>query len=216
MSQTGSSGSLGALYHPLHGEQLENPYPFYARARREEPIFYSDEMQAWVVTRYNDILSILNQPDVFSSRDALRPVVRFTPAVFAELSKGYPFVTNVVDSDGAAHTRFRNAVARAFVPSRIKSQVRARPATGRKSKVRIRRMTTAGLGGFNPGMVKSANSITAVTSISSSPVCFAAANSSKLPIPSCQMSWDSFSFFYQALEPDHATGDSPLTWPAPD
>jgi cytochrome P450 len=68
----------------------------------------------------DDIYSILNQPDVFSSRDALRPVVRFTPAVFAELSQGYPFVPNVVDSDGAAHTRFRNAVARAFVPRRIK------------------------------------------------------------------------------------------------
>lgn len=121
MSQTGSSDSLGALYHPLRGEQLENPYPFYERARSEEPIFYSDELQAWIVTRYDDIFSILNQPDVFSSRDALRPVVRFTPAVFAELSQGYPFVPNVVDSDGAAHTRFRNAVARAFVPRRIKS-----------------------------------------------------------------------------------------------
>lgn len=121
MSQIGGSGSLGALYHPLHGEQLENPYPFYARARSEEPIFYSDEMQAWIVTRYDDIFSILNQPDVFSSRDALRPVVRFTPAVFAELSKGYPFVPNMVDTDGATHTRFRNAVARAFVPKRIKA-----------------------------------------------------------------------------------------------
>jgi hypothetical protein len=77
-------------------------------------------------------------------------------------------------------------------------------------------MTTAGLGGFNPGMVKSANSITAVTSISSSPVCLAAANSSKLPIPSCQMSWDSFRFFSQVPEPDHATGYLGLTWPAPD
>ena len=121
MSQTGSSDSLGALYHPLRGEQLENPYPFYERARSEEPIFYSDELQAWIVTRYDDIHSILNQPDVFSSRDALRPVVRFTPAVFAELRQGYPFVPNVVDSDGAAHTRFRNAVARAFVPRRIKA-----------------------------------------------------------------------------------------------
>ena len=120
MVQT-NGGSLGALYHPLHGEQLENPYPFYERARREEPIFFSPDLDTWVVTRYDDILAILNQPDVFSSKDALRPVVRFTPAVFAELSKGYPFVTNVVDSDGAVHSRFRNAVARAFVPSRIRA-----------------------------------------------------------------------------------------------
>src|SRR5260221_11870409 len=98
MSQTGSSGSLGASHHPLHGEQLENPYPFYTRARSEEPIFYSDELQAWVVTRYDDVFTILNEPEVFSSRDALRPVVRFTPAVFAKLSKRSPLVPNLVDT----------------------------------------------------------------------------------------------------------------------
>ena len=119
MVQT-NEGSLGAFYHPLHGEQLENPYPFYERARKEEPIFFSPELDTWVVTRYDDILAILNQPDVFSSKDALRPVVRFSPAVFAELSKGYPVVPNVVDSDGKDHTRFRNAVGKAFVPKRIK------------------------------------------------------------------------------------------------
>lgn len=119
MVQT-NEGSLGALYHPLHGEQLENPYPFYERARREEPIFFSHDLDTWVVTRYDDILAILNQPDVFSSKDALRPVVRLSPAVFPELSQGYPVVPNVVDSDGKEHTRFRNAVGKAFVPKRIK------------------------------------------------------------------------------------------------
>ena len=115
-----ASGSLGALYHPLYGEQLENPYPFLARARREEPIFFSPDMNAWVVTRYDDVVAILSQPDIFSSKDALRPVVSYTPAVFAELSKGYPLVPNMIDSDGQAHTRFRNAANKAFTPARIK------------------------------------------------------------------------------------------------
>lgn len=119
MTQT-NEGSLGALYHPLIGEQLENPYPFYARARQEEPIFFSPELGAWIVTRYDDVMSILNQPDIFSSKDALRPVVRYTPAVFAELSKGYPLVPNMIDSDGKAHTRFRNAASKAFTPRRIR------------------------------------------------------------------------------------------------
>jgi cytochrome P450 len=116
-----NEGSLGAHYHPLHGEQLENPYPFYARARKEEPIFFSPELNTWVVTRYDDIQSILSQPDIFSSKDALRPVVSFSPAVFAEMSKGYPFVPNTIDTDGKEHVRFRNAVGKAFVPKRIKS-----------------------------------------------------------------------------------------------
>lgn len=112
--------SLGALYHPLHGEQLENPYPFLARARKEEPIFFSPELNTWVVTRYDNVLAILNQPDIFSSKDTLRPVVRYTPAVFAELSKGYPPVPNTIDSDGEEHVRFRNAVGKAFALARIR------------------------------------------------------------------------------------------------
>ena len=115
-----SEGSLGALYHPLQGEQLENPYPFYARARKEEPIFFSPELDTWVVTRYDDILTILSQPDLFSSKDALRPAVKLSPAVFVELSKGYPLIPSTVDNDGKDHLRFRNAVGKAFAPKRIK------------------------------------------------------------------------------------------------
>jgi cytochrome P450 len=119
MAQT-NEGSLGALYHPLRGEQLENPYPFYARARKEEPVFYSPDLSTWVVTGYDDVLTVLNQPNIFSSRHALRPVVKFVPAVFGELSKGYPQVPSAVDSDGKEHIRFRNAVSKAFSPKRIK------------------------------------------------------------------------------------------------
>src|SRR5258708_11674348 len=119
MAQT-NEGSLGVLYHPLKGEQLDNPYAFYARARKEEPIFFSPELDTWVVTRYDDILTILNQPDLFSSKGALRPAVRFSPAVFVELSKGYPLVPNTVDNDGKDHLRFRNAVGKALAPKSIK------------------------------------------------------------------------------------------------
>ncbi len=119
MAQT-NEGSLGALYHPLQGEHLENPYPFYAHARQEEPIFFSPDLGSWVVTRYDDVLTILSQPDLFSSKDALRPVVQFSPAVFAELSKGYRRVPGTIESDGETHTRLRNAVSKAFAPKRVK------------------------------------------------------------------------------------------------
>src|SRR5467141_3897284 len=119
MAQT-NEGSLGVLYHPLQGEQLENPYPFYARARKEEPIFFSPDLDTWVVTRYDDALTILNQPDIFSSKDALRPVVKLSPAVFAELSKGYPRVPGTIESDGKQHARLRNALGKTFTPKRVK------------------------------------------------------------------------------------------------
>jgi len=119
MTQT-NEGSLGALYHPLEGEQLENPYPFYARARKEEPIFFSPEFDTWVITRYDDVQTVLNQPEVFSSKDALRPVAKYFPATFAELSKGYPQVPIAVDSDGKEHVRLRSAVSKTFSSKRVK------------------------------------------------------------------------------------------------
>src|SRR5947207_15931694 len=99
MTQTNES-SLGALYHPLQGEQLENPYPFYARARKEEPIFFSPDLDTWVVTKYDDVLTIVSQPNIFSSKDAMHPVVKLPPAVFTELGKGYPRVPGAIESDG--------------------------------------------------------------------------------------------------------------------
>jgi cytochrome P450 len=113
-------GTLGPLYHPLQGEQLENPYLFYARARQEEPVFFSPDLEAWVVTRYEDVLAVLNQPDLFSSKDALHPVVKLPPEVLAELRKGFPPVPGTIERDGTDHTLMRNAVGRAFAPRRMK------------------------------------------------------------------------------------------------
>jgi cytochrome P450 len=60
---------IGAGFDPLHGEQLENPYPFYKRARREQPVFFSSMLQTWYVTGYEDIVAILNDSVRFSSDD---------------------------------------------------------------------------------------------------------------------------------------------------
>ena len=41
----------GKEYQPFSEEQLDNPYNFYRRARNEEPIFYSELLNAYVITR---------------------------------------------------------------------------------------------------------------------------------------------------------------------
>ena len=112
---------LGRQYHPLEGSQLEHPYPFYAQARCEEPIFFSERLQAWIVTRYDDVRSIISQPDLFSSKDTLRPVVAFTPEVFQVLAAGYGFVPSITNTDGKEHMRFRVPLNQAFLPARLKS-----------------------------------------------------------------------------------------------
>ncbi len=46
---------LGAVFNPFGEPYLSDPYAFYIRARTEEPVFYSPEIDHWVITRYEDV-----------------------------------------------------------------------------------------------------------------------------------------------------------------
>ena len=37
---------------------LQDPFPFYQRARKEEPIFFNEELGYWVVTKWADLKAI--------------------------------------------------------------------------------------------------------------------------------------------------------------
>jgi cytochrome P450 len=109
--------ALGATFDPL----AEDPYPFYHQARHEEPIVFCEPLNAWLVTRYKDIQSILLQPEIFSSRDTLASPVTFYPETLEALLHGYLPVPIVLNSDGQEHTRFRAPLTKAFAPARIRS-----------------------------------------------------------------------------------------------
>lgn len=111
------SEALGVSFDPL----AEDPYPFYTRARQEEPIMFCPELDAWIVTRYKDIQQILLQPATFSSSNTLTSPVVFSPRVLEELVKGYLPVPIVLNTDGADHTRFRQPLMKAFAPARIRT-----------------------------------------------------------------------------------------------
>jgi len=113
---------LGAAFDPLH-IQVETPYAFYAQLRQEEPITFSPLLNAYLVSRYDDIRSILSQPDLFLSRDALalRSRVAFSPEVLTELRKGYPLAPPTVATDGARHTKMREPLQKAFSPTHVRA-----------------------------------------------------------------------------------------------
>lgn len=111
--------TLGESFHPFSDEQREHPYAFYALLRQQEPITYSPEIDAWLVTRYHDIRSILTQPQCFSSRDVTRPVTNMTPATQQILSQGYAITPNAISSDGSRHQRFREPYVKAYAAGRV-------------------------------------------------------------------------------------------------
>jgi cytochrome P450 len=115
-------------FNPLVSPHLENPYPLYARARREAPIFFSPHFATWVVTRYEDVRAILHDPRRFSSSYLFRTPVDPTPEVLEVLAHLPPEVGVLVNEDPPGHRRTRALVSKAFLPrqvARMEARIRA-------------------------------------------------------------------------------------------
>jgi len=112
---------LGAAFDPLH-VQVETPYAFYAQVRQEEPVTFNPALRAYLVSRYDDVRSILAQPELFSSKDALDflPVEIYAQTI-AELRKGYPFEPATIGNDGARHARLREPLQKALSLTRVRA-----------------------------------------------------------------------------------------------
>jgi len=54
-------------FDPFSPEVDENPFPFYRTLRDEYPCFWSEEVGMWVLSRYTDILTALNDWQTYSS-----------------------------------------------------------------------------------------------------------------------------------------------------
>ncbi|WP_228059788.1 cytochrome P450, partial [Plectonema radiosum] len=112
---------LDTQYQPFVNPQLSDPYSFYELARNQEPIFYSSVLNGYVVTRYNDILAILKDPVKFSSKDNLQPIGEYSLETVEVLRRGFPFVSDLVNSDGDRHKFLKEPLMKVFVPGRIKA-----------------------------------------------------------------------------------------------
>src|SRR5258708_33198331 len=110
MNGTGPSEaqSLAGRFDPFHDPYLANPYPFFAEARAATPVFYSPDLDYWVVTRYHDIRHIFQTPKVFSAANTLAPLQPICPAAGHLLAEGgFRPVPTLTNSDPPGHSRVR-------------------------------------------------------------------------------------------------------------
>jgi cytochrome P450 len=110
--------SIGETYDPLGGHLLD-PYPLYDRARDEEPVFYSPLLGAWVVTRYDDLVKVLRDPETYSSRSPFSKVLPLCAAAVEEFANAYPPAPDLTQSDGETHARLRPPLAEVLKPDRV-------------------------------------------------------------------------------------------------
>lgn len=111
---------IASEFNPWGEDYLADPYPFYARARDEAPVFYNPTTDLWMVSRYDDIWAVLRDPARFSAANATAPVVAFTPeAQQILLDGGYTPKRALTNNDPPGHTRVRGHINRAFSARRI-------------------------------------------------------------------------------------------------
>ena len=106
-----------SLYQLLDPEVLANPYPLYHRLRDHDPVQWDPFLHAWVVTRYEDVITVLHR---FSA--ARTPSPEYFEALGAPevgpIAK--VMVNQMLFMDAAAHSRLRSLAAPAFTPARVK------------------------------------------------------------------------------------------------
>lgn len=113
--------AIGNDFNPFSEANLANPDLFFARARKEEPVFFSPTMDVWVVTRYADVNAALQDPQRFSSASD-DSGSNYPPEVQQLLSTDIvASAPRLVNLDPPEHTRLRQSVNRAFTPQRVAS-----------------------------------------------------------------------------------------------
>src|SRR5437899_12930933 len=96
-------------FNPMDPEFLADPYPTYHRLRAEDPVHQSP-LGFWVLTRYEDVASVLRDPRFIKEPLAALVAARFG----AEVPRGVGL--SMLDRDPPDHTRLRGLVSTAFPP----------------------------------------------------------------------------------------------------
>jgi cytochrome P450 len=101
---------------------LSDPYPFYAYARAHEPVFYSEELGYWVVSRHADVRAVFEDWRTFSSENTQKPLHPLGEPARRILQEGdFTAYSGLSGRNPPEHTRIRHLVQTCFGPRRFKA-----------------------------------------------------------------------------------------------
>ncbi len=113
----GSDPSL-SLFQLLDPAVHADPYPFYRMLRERAPVHWDAFMHSWVVTRYDDVLTVLQRFCADRTPDAARMAALGLPSLepVAEV-----MARQMLFLDAPDHTRLRKLCSSAFTPRRVEA-----------------------------------------------------------------------------------------------
>jgi cytochrome P450 len=93
-------------FNPYSHRFHDDPFPIYRDLRDHAPCYHNDDLDFWAVSRYDDVLAALHDPDTYCSRYGIT----------LEQDSSLPML---LTTDPPDHTDLRRMVSRAFTPRRV-------------------------------------------------------------------------------------------------
>jgi cytochrome P450 len=93
-------------FNPYSYEFHDDPFPVYRKLRDDAPCYHDDDLGFWALSRYDDVVRALHDPDTFCSRFGIT----------LEAGNTLPMM---LTTDPPEHTALRRLVSRAFTPRRV-------------------------------------------------------------------------------------------------
>ncbi|MDJ0841114.1 MAG: cytochrome P450 [Acidobacteriota bacterium] len=107
-------------YNLFAPEAIQNPYPVYARMRREAPVVFDPNFHAWLLTRHEDVSHIL----LHAATNTVPPPLDLPPGMpehlvqmQAEIAESMKYWLALTDPP--EHTRLRRFMNKAFKPALV-------------------------------------------------------------------------------------------------
>ena len=98
------------LFNPFLPEFHADPYPIYRRLREQDPM-HRTALGFWILTRYDDVLTVLR--DSRFGREGFAPLLEH---VYGSPAEGGTPPRSMLFRDPPDHTRLRGLVSKAFTP----------------------------------------------------------------------------------------------------
>jgi cytochrome P450 len=93
-------------FNPYSYSFHDDPFPLYRELREHAPCYHNATLDFWALSRYDDVLSALHDPETYCSRYGIT----------LEADSSLPML---LTTDPPDHTDLRRLVSRAFTPRRV-------------------------------------------------------------------------------------------------
>lgn len=113
--------TLANEYNPFSPVIQQNPYPYYAALRETAPVHRVDAVEAFVLSRHEDVTFALKNHALFSSgREAsfARRLLAKAKDAPEEIRRSFT-QRSLIAADPPLHTQLRGLVSKAFTPRRV-------------------------------------------------------------------------------------------------